>query len=103
MALVHAVPNKVEAAYRRGDLFEKRRRLAEDWAVSVITAAIWLIRTFWPVLAIGTAGFVTLGVIGIFIEPKPGSNIRTGKPVEPPAAPLPPISRIWTERKKREG
>ncbi len=32
MALAHAVGNKVEAAYRRGDLFEKRRRLADDWA-----------------------------------------------------------------------
>ncbi|MND47920.1 Prophage CP4-57 integrase [compost metagenome] len=32
MALAHSVGNKVEAAYRRGDLMEKRRRLAEDWA-----------------------------------------------------------------------
>jgi integrase len=32
MALAHAVGNKVEAAYRRGDLFEKRRRLMADWA-----------------------------------------------------------------------
>ena len=32
MALAHVVGDKVEAAYRRGDLFEKRRRLAEDWA-----------------------------------------------------------------------
>jgi hypothetical protein len=32
MALAHAVENKVEAAYRRGDLFEKRRLLMEDWA-----------------------------------------------------------------------
>src|SRR5262249_45517549 len=32
MALAHAVENKVEAAYRRGDLFEKRRRLMTDWA-----------------------------------------------------------------------
>jgi integrase len=32
MALSHAVSNKVEAAYRRGDLFEKRRRLMDDWA-----------------------------------------------------------------------
>jgi integrase len=31
MALAHAVGNKVEAAYRRGDLFEKRRRLMDDW------------------------------------------------------------------------
>lgn len=32
MALAHAVGDKVEAAYRRGDLFEKRRRIMEDWA-----------------------------------------------------------------------
>jgi integrase len=31
-ALAHTVANKVEAAYRRGDLFEKRRRLMSDWA-----------------------------------------------------------------------
>src|SRR5579859_2122395 len=32
MALAHAISNKVEAAYRRGDLFEKRRLLMDDWA-----------------------------------------------------------------------
>lgn len=32
MALAHVVANKVEAAYRRGDMFEKRRRLMQDWA-----------------------------------------------------------------------
>jgi integrase len=32
MALAHAIGNKVEAAYRRGDLFEKRSRLMADWA-----------------------------------------------------------------------
>jgi integrase len=32
MALAHAVGDKVEAAYRRGDLFAKRRRLMEAWA-----------------------------------------------------------------------
>jgi integrase len=31
MALAHTVGDKVEAAYRRGDLFEKRRHLAEAW------------------------------------------------------------------------
>jgi integrase len=31
-ALAHSLPSKVEAAYRRSDLFEKRRRLMEDWA-----------------------------------------------------------------------
>jgi integrase len=32
MALAHTVGDKVEAAYRRGDLFEKRRRLGQAWA-----------------------------------------------------------------------
>lgn len=32
MALAHVVGDKTEAAYRRGDMFEKRRRLAEDWS-----------------------------------------------------------------------
>jgi integrase len=31
-ALAHTVGNAVERAYRRGDLFEKRRRLMTDWA-----------------------------------------------------------------------
>ena len=30
-ALAHALPDKVEAAYRRGDMLEKRRRLMEEW------------------------------------------------------------------------
>jgi integrase len=32
MALAPTVENKVERAYRRGDLFDKRRRLMVDWA-----------------------------------------------------------------------
>ena len=32
MALAHAIGNKVEAAYRRGDLFERRRELMNAWA-----------------------------------------------------------------------
>src|SRR5262249_40991327 len=31
MALAHVVGNAVEAAYRRGDLLEKRKRLMEAW------------------------------------------------------------------------
>jgi integrase len=31
-ALAHAIPNAVEAAYRRGDLFDKRRKLMDAWA-----------------------------------------------------------------------
>jgi hypothetical protein len=30
--LAHTVSDKVEAAYRRGDLFQKRRELMEAWA-----------------------------------------------------------------------
>lgn len=32
MALAHAISSKVEKAYRRGDLFEKRKKLMSDWA-----------------------------------------------------------------------
>jgi integrase len=30
--LAHAIGNAVEAAYRRGDLFEKRARMMQEWA-----------------------------------------------------------------------
>ena len=32
IALAHTIGNKAEAAYRRGDMMEKRRRLMADWA-----------------------------------------------------------------------
>ena len=31
-ALAHKVRSQIEAAYRRSDLFERRRRLMDDWA-----------------------------------------------------------------------
>ena len=31
-ALAHVVQNKVEAAYARSDLFDRRRLLMDDWA-----------------------------------------------------------------------
>jgi len=37
MALAHAIGDKVEAAYRRGDLFEKRREMMGEWCVSAST------------------------------------------------------------------
>jgi integrase len=37
MALAHAIPSGVEAAYRRGDLFEKRRQLMEEWSTYCTT------------------------------------------------------------------
>ncbi|MBO1326894.1 integrase arm-type DNA-binding domain-containing protein [Acetobacter suratthaniensis] len=33
MALAHAISDKVEAAYRRGDLFDKRREMMAEWFV----------------------------------------------------------------------
>jgi integrase len=38
MALSHAVGDKVEAAYRRGDMFERRHRLMKQWATFCSTA-----------------------------------------------------------------
>jgi integrase len=40
MALAHTIDNKVERAYRRGDLFEKRRRLMDDWATYCVTGDV---------------------------------------------------------------
>jgi integrase len=36
-ALAHVIENKAEAAYRRGDLFDKRRKLMEAWAAYCFT------------------------------------------------------------------
>ncbi|WP_320409089.1 site-specific integrase [Candidatus Thiodiazotropha endoloripes] len=36
MALAHAIENKVEAAYRRGDLFTKRRKMMQEWANYIV-------------------------------------------------------------------
>jgi len=40
MALAHAVGDATEAAYRRGDLFEKRRHLMADWERFLNTAPV---------------------------------------------------------------
>jgi integrase len=37
MALAHVVGDKVEAAYRRGDLFQKRREIMDAWSKSCAT------------------------------------------------------------------
>jgi integrase len=37
-SLAHVIGDKVEQAYRRGDLFEKRRRLMQQWATFCTTA-----------------------------------------------------------------
>jgi integrase len=47
MALAHAVENKVEAAYRRGDLFENRRKLMEAWAGFCATPATGSVTPIW--------------------------------------------------------
>lgn len=39
MALAHTIPNKVEAAYRRGDLFDKRSLLMNAWQDFVLGTA----------------------------------------------------------------
>lgn len=37
MALAHTISNKVEAAYRRGDLYAKRARMMDDWSKFIDT------------------------------------------------------------------
>lgn len=43
-ALAHAIPNKVEAAYRRGNLLEKRRGLMDAWGSFCSNSGEQLIR-----------------------------------------------------------
>jgi hypothetical protein len=38
--LAHVIGGKVEQAYRRGDLFDKRRRLMQQWATFCTTAPV---------------------------------------------------------------
>jgi len=40
MALAHVVGDKVEAAYRRGDLLEKRRKLLAEWSRFCLTPTV---------------------------------------------------------------
>jgi len=40
MALAHAIGSEVEAAYRRGDLFDKRHCLMDEWAAFLQSAEI---------------------------------------------------------------
>jgi integrase len=42
-ALAHVVKDKTEAAYRRGDLFEKRRDLMDTWAAYLATTSATVI------------------------------------------------------------
>ena len=49
MALAHTIGNQAEAAYRRGDMFEKRRRLMADWATYCATPVV--ARTVTPIRA----------------------------------------------------
>jgi hypothetical protein len=39
-ALAHSIANKVESAYRRGDLLEPRRRLMADWECYCLTGQL---------------------------------------------------------------
>jgi hypothetical protein len=43
-ALAHAIEDKAEAAYRRGDLLEKRRDLMATWAAFVTSSLADIIK-----------------------------------------------------------
>jgi integrase len=48
MALAHSIKDKAEAAYRRGDLLDRRRELMEDWARFVTSATADIIQLARP-------------------------------------------------------
>jgi len=56
MALAHTIGNKTEAAYRRGDLFGKRRKLMDEWAKYCGTVAADCTESVVPLRKIGGEG-----------------------------------------------
>ena len=42
MALAHTLESKVEAAYNRGDLLEKRRLLMAEWSEYITQSIEWV-------------------------------------------------------------
>jgi integrase len=54
-ALAHRISDKAEAAYRRGDQFEKRRKLMEAWAAfcEPCEAGMVLSEWYWPRTILG--------------------------------------------------
>jgi integrase len=50
-ALAHSLRDKVEAAYRRGDVFDHRRRLMDDWAAFCARSAVPTGRNIRPIRA----------------------------------------------------
>jgi integrase len=54
-ALAHATGSKTEQAYRRGDPFEKRRKLMEAWSTHVTTSPAAAAGIGATVTAIGSA------------------------------------------------
>ena len=50
-SLAHVIGDKVEQAYRRSDLFEKRRRLMQQWATFCTTALVHEVQNVTPLRA----------------------------------------------------
>lgn len=55
-ALAHKLKDKAEAAYARGDLFQKRRRLMEDWSGFLASEAATVLDLHDPQRATGVSG-----------------------------------------------
>ena len=91
MALAHTVADPVEAAYRRGDLFAKRRQLAEAWGkhgASAIIGSCGSLVGFAPAPGDDeTAEFLSKagGMVG---------SLRTNASDDPQGGPAPDL-RAW--------
>jgi hypothetical protein len=86
MALAHTIANKAEAAYRRGDLFDKRRELMQAWADWCGCAAEEATGTIDPQpLPVDTARVDAARVGAIRLIPTVGSP--GGPPRRPPGKP----------------
>ena len=103
-ALAHVVKDKVEAAYRRTDLFERRRRLMEEWAEYLAGPERWLRGLIGRVAARDGAQRPFPGASGafrVFYGPSDRlrstiacpRGVRTGPQQGAPPSQRPPITR----------
>lgn len=74
MAPAHTVSDKVEAAYRRGDLIQKRRQLSEVWAKFCTTPATdGRVVPIRPAIAAKIRRYRRAAAIGSFCASTPGA------------------------------
>jgi len=81
MALAHAIGDDVEAAYRRGDLFDKRRKLMVAWTSYLSTPEVG------KVVPIGKKRQRRFSTVGGQVRPPHSRSVAASRPCSYPRRP----------------